>query len=161
MAEKKLDQQEEGGTYLTLLGIFLSVFAIFAARTRKGYEIKPFDLALLALATYRAGRLTAYDKVTEPLRTPFTRTEKDDSGEEHVVAKGTGIQRALGELISCPTCVGTWIAAGLIYIRTLIPGPTNLLVSVLAATGAAELLDNLASALSQASKGGNESKGKS
>lgn len=156
MAEKKADQHEEGGTYLTLLGIFLSLFAVFAARTRKGYELKPFDLALLGLATYRAGRLIAYDKVTGPLRAPFTRTEKDESGEEHVVAKGAGIQRAIGELLACPTCVGTWIAALLIYMRGVLPGPTNLLAAILSVTGMAELLDNLATALSQS-----ESKGKS
>ncbi len=152
MAEKKHDQQEEGGTYLTLLGIFLSLFSVFATRAKKGYELKPFDLALLGLATYRAGRLVAYDKVTSPLRTPFTRTEKGESGEEQVVAKGTGIQKALGELISCPTCIGTWIAAVLIYMRGILPGPTNLLVAILGVTGAAELLDNAATALSQVGK---------
>jgi hypothetical protein len=144
--------QEKRATYLTLIGLFLGLFAAFSTRERQtgdDLELRPLDLTLLGLATYRAGRLAAYDKVTEPLREPFTETQPDDSGAgQTVVAQGTGVRRALGELVSCPTCVGTWVAAGLVYGLRIAPGPTRLFLGIMGATGLAELLDGASEALS-------------
>jgi hypothetical protein len=155
MASSNQDKEEQRATYLTLISIFLSLVGLFSLRDRRGRESKlePFDFALLGLATFRAGRLAAYDKVTEPLRAPFTETKPDESGAgESTDPKGKGMQRAIGELISCPTCIGTWIAAFLVYGLRLAPGPTRLLITILASTGLAELLNGLAETLSWAGR---------
>jgi hypothetical protein len=145
-------RRHEQATYLTLIGLFLGLFAAFAARVRgrdEPLELRSLDLALLGLATERAGRLAAYDRVTAPLRAPFTETEPDSSGAGATVeARGTGAQKAIGELLSCPTCVGTWVAALLVYGLQVAPGPTRLFMAILAATGLAELLDSANEALS-------------
>jgi len=103
---------------------------------------------MLGLATFRAGRLIAYDRVTEPLRAPVTDTVPDQYGtEQNVVAEGSGVRKAIGELVSCPTCVGTWVAAGLVYGMRAAPRPTRLFVGFLGATGLAELIDSATESL--------------
>src|SRR5690606_4392915 len=105
-------------------------------------DLRPFDLAQLALATYRLGRLTSYDKVAETYREPFTETVPDPTGAgETVVPEGTGVRRALGELIACPICAGTWIAAALVYGLHLAPRPTRVFLAIMSSIGGAELLN--------------------
>lgn len=136
-------QSQEKLTYLTLIGIFLSLLGIVSWRERgKPQELPARDLVLLGLATYRAGRLAAYDRVAEPLRAPVTETVPDEyHAGENVVAEGAGAQKAIGELVSCPTCVGTWAAAGLIYGLRVAPTPTRLLIGILGVSGLAEILN--------------------
>src|SRR5438128_11648674 len=85
-------------TKLTLIGVFLALLAAFTARQAsrgEDVEIKPFDLLLLALSTYRAGHLIAYERVAEPVRAPLTETIPDSSGiGDTVVAAGTGVRYA-------------------------------------------------------------------
>ena len=131
-------------TKLTLIGVFLGLLAAFTARQAsrgEDVQITPFDLLLLGLTTYRAGHLIAYERVTEPVRAPLTDTVPDNSGVgDTVVASGAGVRYALGELVSCPTCVGTWAAAGLVYGLHLAPRPTRVFLAVMSTTGVAELL---------------------
>ena len=139
---------EKQAGYLGLIGVYLGGFAFFAARGRRTVDLRPLDLALLGLSTFRLGRLTAFDRVTRPLREPFTETVPDQSGAgETVVPEGRGIRRTLGELIACPICVGTWIAAGLVYGLQLAPRPTRLFITITGATGLAELLNAATEAL--------------
>lgn len=144
-------QLEERATYLGLTGLFLSLLTLFSIRRWQRQEtgaLRPFDFVLLSFATYRMGRLAAYDKVMEPIRRPFTQTTPDSSGAgKTVVPRGTGARRALGGLFSCPICTGTWIAAGLVYGLELAPGPTRLLLSIMSAIGAGELLNAATEAL--------------
>lgn len=144
-------EHQRQATYLTLIGLFVALLTAFAAReNRRGdtFELRPLDLLLLGFATYRGGHLAAYDKVALPLRRPFTETRPDASGTgKTVVPRGVGAQRALGELISCPICSGTWIASALVYGLIIIPGPTRVLMSILAATGIAEWLNASTEAL--------------
>lgn len=145
-------QTEERAAYVALSGLFLTVFGLVASRQRKqgeAAEIKPRDLVMLGFATYRLGHLISFDKVTEPLRLPFTETKMDDYGAAMTVeARGEGVQRAVGELISCPICSGTWAAAALVYGLHLFPGPARLFTTVLGAIGMGELLHALTEALS-------------
>jgi hypothetical protein len=104
---------------------------------------------LIALATFRAGRIAAYARVTEPLRAPVTETVPDEyNAGENVVAEGTGVRKAIGELASCPLCVGTWVATSLVYGLRVAPGPTRLVASILGVSGGAELLDAAVEAMS-------------
>jgi hypothetical protein len=103
-------------------------------------ELRPFDLLLLGLSSFRIGRMIAFEGVAAPLREPFTETRTDGSGAgETVVATGSGTQHVLGELVSCPICMGTWVAAGLVYGLHLTPRPTRVLLAVMGTTGVAEL----------------------
>jgi Protein of unknown function (DUF1360) len=137
---------ERRTTYAGLNGLFLALLVAFAHRQRNkrdNLELRPFDLALLGLATMRLGRLVAYDKVFETWRLPVAETQPDESGAgDTVEPKGRGFQRALGELISCPICAGTWIAVGLVYGLRIAPHFTRALLAIMSAVGVAEILNN-------------------
>ena len=154
---------ERRATYLTLTGLFLALFAAFAMRERGGrkvFDLGPLDLLMLGLATFRLGRLAAYDKVTETLRLPFTRTTRDSSGAgDTVVPKGRGVRRAIGELISCPICAGTWIGAALVYGLDIVPRPTRAFMAIMSAIGLAELLNAATEALSWSGQAAREEAG--
>ncbi len=145
MTNDQYDHLEQRATYLTLTGTFLTLFAAYSLHQKRQDEesaLQPFDLLLLGLATYRTGRLIVYDKVTEPLRMPFTETTYDASGVGKTVTsrQQRGFIRALGELFSCPICVGTWIAASLTYSLGLMPRATRTMLFIQSAVGIAELL---------------------
>jgi Protein of unknown function (DUF1360) len=145
-------KNQEQTTYLTLASAFLGIWALFSSRRRRKGDVedlKARELAMLGFASYRLGHLISFDKVTEPLRSPCTETKMDDFGAAMTVEpRGEGVQRALGELISCPICSGTWAAAALVYLVNLFPGPGRLLITMLGAIGIGEVLHALTEYLS-------------
>jgi hypothetical protein len=145
----------EYATKVILLVIFLLLFAGFAYwASNWGARLENFnpgllDLTFLGFATMRLGRLVAFSRIMEPLRAPFTETRLDDSGAgETVVARGKGVRQALGQMVSCPICAGTWIAAGLVFSLYAFPGPTHLFLLMTAGIGVAELFHSCVEALS-------------
>ena len=122
--------------YATIVGTFLAglgaVSGLAAARKRPLQEMEPIDLALLGLATFKAARTVARDKVTSFVREPFVEGEAYD-GEDERPTHDTELKQAIGELVTCTRCVGTWIGAGLASIQILAPRTGRLLTSVLAA----------------------------
>lgn len=145
------DLQASRATKLVLTSFFFSTIAAFSTRLRGDPNaplLKPFDLLLLGLSAYRTGHMISFERVAEPLRAPFTQTIPDGSGAgETVVARGKGVRWALGELFSCPICVGTWAAAGLLYGLHLLPRPTRVYMTIMGATGVAEIIYALTEAL--------------
>ena len=78
------------------------------------------DLALLGLATFKASRTVARDKVSSFVREPFVEGEAYD-GEDETPTHETELKQALGELVTCTRCVGTWLGAGLASMQILAP----------------------------------------
>jgi hypothetical protein len=117
------------GTFLAGMG---AVSGLAAARNRPHFEMAPIDLALLGLATFKASRTVARDKVTSFVREPFVEGEAYD-GEDEKPTHDTEMRQAIGELVTCTRCIGTWIGAGLASIQILAPRTGRLLTSVLAA----------------------------
>jgi len=141
-------------TKLMFIFLFLAGFGVVIHMGRTygpgwdAFKIGAFDLLLLSLATFRLGRMIAYDRVTEPLRMPFTRTVQDQSGAGMtVIPKGVGFVRALGQLISCPICLGTWIAAILVSLLYFFPAQARVFLVTIAVVGGAEILHNGTEAL--------------
>lgn len=152
MARQTLPRSERN-TLWTLIGLFWSLLAVTALVKRGNIRTttNALDFAMLGLATFRMGRLIAFDKVAEPLRAPFTETVPDDSGAgDTVVAAGRGPREKIGELLSCPICAGTWIAAGLVYGLQFFPTPTRLLITIMSAIGFAEVVNAATEALTWA-----------
>ncbi len=149
--QDKKDLLEQRLTYVAFSGIFLAIFAIFNLfhnKKNKDFNLRPFDFVLLGLSTFRLGRLVAFEHVMEPYRAPFTETVPDQTGAgENVEPKGTGWRRAVGELISCPICMGTWIAAGLVYALQIMPRPTRVFMTIMGTIGLGELFHRLTEAL--------------
>lgn len=129
-------------SYVFLSGIFNLGLALFCWRRRPD-QIDLQDWGLLTLATFRMSRMVAYDKVMQTYRSPVVDIVPHDSGAgetTRVKPDATGMKRALGEMISCPICNGTWISAGLVYGLCFVPNYTRTLINVMSAVGAVEIL---------------------
>jgi hypothetical protein len=125
---------------LALAATFLAISGIAGARERRSAPLDPLELGLRGLAAYRIGRMVAFERIAVPVREPFTATVPDETGvDETVVARGRGVRWAIGELLSCPTCVATWATLALAIGSMVAPGPTRFLIRVLGVTGLAEL----------------------
>src|ERR1700716_3533699 len=104
------------GGYATLMALFASIATAFSVwMHRSGRElperVSPGDLTLITVATHKASRLLAKDRVTSAVRAPFTRFQaKGGPAEVEEQARGSGLRRAIGELLICPYCLGMWIA---------------------------------------------------
>jgi hypothetical protein len=90
----------------------------------------PLDLIVLSAATFKASRTITRDDVSSFIREPFV--EGDALGDD-VEPTGEGLQRAIGELITCSRCTGTWVAAGLTSTQVIAPRFGRLLTWSLAA----------------------------
>ncbi|MGE5139634.1 MAG: DUF1360 domain-containing protein, partial [Rudaea sp.] len=135
LAQKRL-------TYATLSGTFVLSVSAFAL-LRSATELTPLLIAELAFAVYRLGRMVSYDKVVETYRLPFVQTIPDPTGAGDTTApRGGGLREAIGELICCPICAGTWIAALLVGGLAVIPQVTTVFITIFCVVGIAELLNS-------------------
>jgi len=124
------------------MGTFVSGIAgaglLAKALGRDPQEHRPVELVLLGLATFKAARTVSRDQVTSFLRDPFVEEEAHEGGEEPVQ---TGdMRQAIGELVTCSRCIGTWVAAGLTTTQVIAPRFGRLLTWTLAAAGANDFL---------------------
>jgi hypothetical protein len=94
---------------------------------------RALDLAVLGAATFKAARTISSDDVTSFIREPFVEGEAGEGAEEPLA---TGdLRQAIGELVTCSRCVGTWVAAGLVTTQNLTPRFGRILTWSLAAAG--------------------------
>jgi hypothetical protein len=54
--------------------------------------------------------------------------------------RGSGPRKALGELLTCPFCVGQWVATSFVLGLVLAPRATRLVASTFTAVAAADFL---------------------
>ena len=54
--------------------------------------------------------------------------------------RGEGMQRAVGELLCCPFCLGAWVAAFFAYGLVLSPPLTRLIAGIFATKAVADFL---------------------
>ncbi|MCT2536170.1 DUF1360 domain-containing protein [Aquibacillus koreensis] len=99
---------------------------------------------LLGLATFRFTRLIVFDTITNFLREPFHEVKEevleDGSIEEVIHIKGKGIQRFIGELLSCQWCFGVWSAAIIFVGYTLFPYMFFPIIVILALAAVASII---------------------
>jgi hypothetical protein len=132
--------------YAELVGLYNLALAMFLAAAKSAGRSLPQrvalgDILLVGVATFKLSRLMARDLVTSPFRAPFTTFEGlAGEGEVNEKPRGEGMQRALGELFTCPFCLATWVAAFLAYALVLSPPITRLISSILASHALADVL---------------------
>ena len=123
-------------------GLLVTTGGVVLRRRRSLPErIEPGDLALISVATHKLSRRVTKDSVTSPLRAAFTRySGRSGPAELSEEVRGSGGRKAVGEMLTCPFCVGQWIATGFMFSLVLAPRATRMAASVLCATSAADFL---------------------
>jgi hypothetical protein len=122
----------------TFVGGLAAAGALGRALDRDPQCQTALDFLVLAAASFKAARTLARDEVTSFVREPFVEGHAHQGGEEPV---GSGdLRQAIGELVTCSRCVGTWTSAGLAVTQVLAPRFGRILTWSLAAAGANDFL---------------------
>ena len=138
-----MSSQPPYASYAALLGAYsggLAVAGLVAKLLHRGpQDHGALDFAVLAAASFKAARTVARDEVTSFVRQPFVRGDAHSGEDEEPVETG-GMQQAIGELVTCTRCIGTWMAAGLTAAQILAPRTGRLLTWSLAAAAVNDFL---------------------
>ena len=123
------------GAYAGITGAFVGGLAIAGTLAhlldRDPREHDALDLVVLGAATFKAARTISRDDVASFIREPFVEGEAGH-GHEHAVETGD-LRQAIGELVTCSRCVGTWVAGSLATTQILAPRFGRILTWTLAA----------------------------
>ncbi len=106
---------------------------------REPYARSGLDFMVLSAATFKAARTLARDKVTSFVREPFVEGDAYAGDDETPVQTG-GMQQAIGELVTCTRCIGTWVAGGLTAAQIVAPRFGRMLTWSLAASAGNDFL---------------------
>ena len=104
-------------------------------------RVKLGDVVLLGAATHQATRLLSRRKATSFLRAPFVRYRGPAGrGEVDETPRGSGMQRAVGELVVCPYCLAQWVGGAFVAGLALSPQRTRLVAGMFATVAVADAL---------------------
>ena len=133
-------------SYAATMAVFNALFgAALLLAKRRGRDlparVDAVDVVLFGAAAHKISRLVAKEKVTAPLRAPFTELEgKGGPAELEERSRGKGVRKVVGELLTCPFCLSLWFVAafsiGLLYAPRL----TRFLAAVFSAMAIADFL---------------------
>ena len=125
--------------YEGLLAAFATIFSVgVVAARRRGRmpeHVRADDIALGGIATFKVARLLSKDRVTSPVRAPFTRGE----GEEER-PRGRGVRYVIGELFLCPFCLAQWIGAAYAMGLVFAPRVTRLIAAMMSVVALSDFL---------------------
>jgi hypothetical protein len=132
--------------YATFATVFHAAMAgAVAAAKRSGRELPQHvgagDVVLIGTASYKLSRLISKKKVTAFVRAPFTELEgRGGPAELEEKPRGSGLRRAVGELLVCPYCLGLWASGGFHAGLLFAPRATRFSASVLTAMAISDFL---------------------
>lgn len=112
-----MSDNKPAASYGPLIAAYAAVASLAAGLVRwRGRPLpRPTagDVLLIGAAVFRLSRLVTKDKVLQPLRRPFVeRSDPGAAGEVNSQPTGSGLRRAVGELLTCPFCTSMWLATG-------------------------------------------------
>jgi hypothetical protein len=133
--------------YAVLIVVFNTLFGGLVARAaRQGrlpQRVALGDIVLLGVAAHKLSRLVAKDRVTSVVRAPFATYQGAASGTEvNETPRGSGARLALGELLTCPYCIGQWIATALTCALLYAPRLTRLIAAMCGALAVSDVLNH-------------------
>jgi hypothetical protein len=142
--DQSAPDRSNGYAIITSAFVLGAVIVGAAAKLRKGplpKRVPVRDIVLFGLATHKAARLVSKDRVLMWLRAPVASAEHDE-GPSEVASRprGKGVRRAIGELVTCPFCMGQWIAAAFIAAFVFVPRAARIVAAMFAARAVADFL---------------------
>ena len=140
------DERPPFAAYATFAAVFHAAMAgAVAAAKRSGRDlperVEAGDVVLIGTASYQLSRLVSKKKITAFVRAPFTELEgKGGPAELEERPRGSGLRRAVGELLICPYCLGLWASGGFHVGLLFAPRTTRFTSSVLTAMAISDFL---------------------
>ncbi len=128
-----MDGETRPVDYAALNAVWMTLTAALVAGTRRRASRDPIsnrELIPLAAATFTVSKAVARERIGSWVREPFV---EEDAGQR---PKGSRIRRAVGELVTCTRCVGTWSALGVVGLRVLNPEAGRTVSMILASSAA-------------------------
>jgi hypothetical protein len=100
--------------YAATVGVLVAAGALRGRRLPERYAVS--DVVLGGIAVHKFSRLVARSSVASPIRAPFTEFEGAAGNAEHDESPRHehGVRHTIGELLTCPFCLGVW--TGTAYI---------------------------------------------
>ena len=143
--EKEECEEQLLAEYGAMLAFYLASVAVLTRvaveHDRLPRKFGVLDLALLATATHKLSRIVAKDRITGVLRAPFVcYIRSAGAGEVEEEPRGHGMQRGIGNLISCPYCMAPWCATALAFGLVFAPRVTRLLGAILGSVAVSDFL---------------------
>lgn len=117
-------------------GLLTSLLRATARGGRTGPA--PAELPVYGLATFALTKALAKEKVGVWAREPLVEDSAD--GDRH--PRGRGLRYVLGELVTCPRCLGTWGSLGLVGLRVVRPREGRIVAGVLATSAVNDILQS-------------------
>jgi uncharacterized protein DUF1360 len=141
--------------YATLLCVYnAALAAALLAAKQSGRDLPErtsySDVLLLSIATHKLGRIITKDFITSPLRAPFTEyKDSGGGGEVNEKSRGKGLQRAVGDLLTCPWCIAPWVAGALAFGFVFKPRTTRFICQVFSAVAVSDFLQHTYNAVQE------------
>ena len=158
MAVERSSPERPLAAYGAIMAAYTLTFVAplaFAARRGALPERPRFaDLALVGVGTFKLSRLLTTDAVTGFIRAPFVRYEgMNGVTTPQESARGTGLRRAIGQLLLCPICTGVWVASALTAALVIAPRATRVACGTLTVAAASDFLQSAHEAAAQDDEG--------
>jgi hypothetical protein len=134
------DRPVEPTDYFKLNAVYSTLLIGVLIATRESAREDPIqgrELIPIAGATFALAKVVAREKIGTWVRDPFVEVE---NGERQ--PRGTRLQRAVGELLTCTRCVGAWSALVVVGVRMADPPTGRTVTNVLAASAANDWLQS-------------------
>lgn len=143
--EKEECEEQLLAEYGAMLAFYLAGVAMLTRvavdQDRFPRKFSVLDLALLGIATHKLSRIVAKDRITGVLRAPFVSYVRSaGAGEVEEEPRGRGMQRGIGNLISCPYCMAPWCATALAFGFVFAPRVTRFFAAIFVSVATSDFL---------------------
>jgi hypothetical protein len=140
------EERRRARRYLPTAALFaIGVGALIRPTARRTTPPKPLEQVQLALSTYFLARLVAREKMGSVVRAPILSAAEGEEEDPGLLQMSS----ALADLVTCTRCVGVWAAAGLVTLRSWAPREAGVVMPLLTAAGANNLLQAAHSVLAE------------
>ena len=130
--QRRDDTPTTASDYAALNAVYAALIATVLFSTRERHARDPIagrELIPMSAATFALSKVIAREKIGSWMREPFV-----DQSDGQRRPRGRGLQRAVGELLTCTRCVGAWSALGVVGLRLAAPDSGRIVTNVLAAS---------------------------
>ena len=129
--------------YAAALGAVITAGGLSGHRLPREFATR--DLVLGGVAVHKFARVLSRSSVAAPVRAPFTEFEGAAGSSEHNESpRGEhGVRHTVGELLTCPFCLGVWLSTAYVAGLAISPRPARSVAAVFTVTALSDALQHV------------------